>query len=103
MVRVVEFSIARVGVDQGGQGWSESPLRGWGSQGWSNFVGERAGSISEGRIRSSKSGRWLGWSDSVWERLRLVRGVRNRSYMCQAIRDGYAKVEFGLDSVRAGC
>ena len=30
MVRVVEFSIARVGVDQGGQGWSESALRGWG-------------------------------------------------------------------------
>ena len=74
----------RVGVDQGGQGWSESALRGWGSQGWSNFVGERAGSISEGRIRSSKSGRWLGVSDSVWERLRLVRGVRNRSYKCQS-------------------
>ena len=53
-------------------------------QSWSNFVGERSGTVNEGLIRSSKSGRLMGRSDSVLERLMLVRGVRNRSYNCQS-------------------
>ena len=70
-----------IGVVRGGRiglAWSGD------SQSWSNFVGERSGSVNEGLIRSSKSWRWLGRSDSVWERLMLVRGVRNRSYKCQS-------------------
>ena len=63
------------------RGGRNRPYVGGGVRIRSNFVGERSGPVSEGRIRSSKSGGWLGWSDYVWERLMLVRGVRNRSYM----------------------